>query len=120
AIPCSFVSTEFLIRSPPQPSSDMNPFTPSNFLSLPSLRKTTGCLALWLVVYFSNSVFAATNRRIGGHCQVPDAVDQNCDWGDDFNWAVPVPPAFDPTTVPQNDGTADIVFAGAVGLTPNM
>src|SRR2546428_6154845 len=74
------------------------------------LRNIIFCLALGLAAHFRSAVFAATNTWTGANSQVPLNGDFN--WSSAQNWAQ--------QSAPANDGSADIVFTGQVGLTPNM
>jgi len=86
----------------------------------PRAFRRIGCACLvGFAVYCSHPVFAAVNPWSGAQCAQGTLLG-SCNWTEDTNWGPPVPPPFDPTTVPANDGTAEILFGGTAGLTPNM
>jgi len=58
----------------------------------------------------AHQLLAATNHWFGGSCETP--VVGSCNWSSAQNWVE--------MTTPANDGSADIVFLGDVGLTPEL
>src|SRR5207302_8332000 len=58
----------------------------------------------------TSSLFAATNHWAGGSCETP--VVGTCKWSSAQNWIEMAAPA--------NNGSADIIFLGEAGLTPEM
>ena len=95
----------------------------------PSLRKLRQFAGLWLVFFCGlalcltahsiNQCSAQTTSIWTGASCATVPVTGDCEWGTDENWAPPPPdPAPHAPTKPPNDGTANIVFNGPVGLTP--
>src|SRR6266446_7970507 len=74
------------------------------------IKNLLRCVWLGLTVHFTGSVFAATDTWTGLFGQVPLMGDFN--WSSAQNWAE--------QSAPANDGSADIVFTGSVGLSPVM
>ena len=75
-------------------------------------------LALCVAAQSINQCSAQTMSIWTGASCAATAVG-DCEWGTDDNWAPPPPdPAPHAPTKPPNDGTANIVFNGPVGLTP--
>ncbi|MFH1496376.1 MAG: autotransporter-associated beta strand repeat-containing protein [Verrucomicrobiota bacterium] len=71
--------------------------------NFPSLRRLKALGALAGIVYAQSSLPAATFTWDGGH-------GGQSRWTDNNNW--------NPNGAPANDGTADLIFAGTVRLTP--
>ncbi len=75
-----------------------------------NFKKLVCCLAMAWAAHFSFTVFAATNTWTGAGSQVP--LTGSAEWRNTQNWAEQAAPA--------NNGSADIVFTGSVGLAPDM